>query len=349
MDLLSANVFPILWYIVLIVAVFAYALGDGFDLGIGSFYLALNKDQRRILIKSMGPIWDGNEVWLIIIFGGLLAGFPPVYGTLLSIFYMPIWTLVFFYIFRGCSLEFMSKISHKLWVLFWEIMFSASSLLISLFLGVLGGNLLLGVPLSPETPYAAMSWSLFFRPFAVLCGLVVLLAFSMHGVCFSLIKTPQEYQQRFDRIFQYSFFGFLLFFLMAFSVAFIGIKQAPDLHITHTSFLHLPRWVWLTLLMTVTLFVCFLCQKNLQRRCFFKAFICSSFNLFFLIAVAVALTFPNLLSSIDENFSHLTIFNSSANIATLQSLIIIVLIGLPLVIGYNLYIYRIFKGKTFLK
>lgn len=345
MELSLTNVLPIIWYAILGVAIFAYALGDGFDLGIGSIYLTLDRVQKRTLIRSIGPIWDGNEVWLIIIFGGLFAGFPSVYGTVLSIFYMPIWILVFFYIFRGCSLEFMSKISHKYWVAFWEVMFSGSSILISLFLGILGGNLLTGLPLLPDAQYAGMSWQLFFRPFSILCGLLVLAAFSMHGVCFSLLKTHRELHKRLVRIFQYAFFSYLLFYLMAFSVVFIGIKQAAELHISTASFLHTPKWVWLTLFMGATMQICFLCQKNIQRGCYLRAFIYSSLNMLFLVLLSVVLTFPNLLS-FEGGTRHFTIFNSCADVATLKNLVVIVLIGLPFIIGYNLYIYRVFKGKV---
>lgn len=347
MDLSLATLLPIAWYLILGVAVFAYALGDGFDLGIGSIYLSVGKKERQIMLQSIGPVWDGNEVWLIIIFGGLFAGFPSVYGTLLSIFYMPIWSLIFLYIFRGCSLEFRNKVSKDWWVLLWDVIFSLTSMLISFSLGTLAGNILLGVPLSSDH-YEYASWSLFFRPFAVLCGLLTLGAFSMHGITFTLLKTPVELQKRLVKLFQYIFSGYLMLYLMIFSVIIIGIKQAPDLYIL-THFFNLPKYCWLSLSMILSLLGCFLCQKNINRGRHIAAFLCSAMNMLCVISSFSIVMFPNLLIATDSSQSNMTIFNAAANVNTLKSLVLIVLFGLPFVVLYNVYIYRLFKGKIDLK
>ncbi|ETR79986.1 Cytochrome d ubiquinol oxidase subunit II [Chlamydia pneumoniae B21] len=135
MELSLTSLLPLAWYVILGVAVFAYSFGDGFDLGLGAVYLKAKEDkERRILLNSIGPVWDGNEVWLVIIVGGLFAGFPACYATLLSIFYMPIWTLVLLYIFRGCSLEFRSKSESVSWKTFWDIIFICSGDCHQLFL-----------------------------------------------------------------------------------------------------------------------------------------------------------------------------------------------------------------------
>ena len=116
MEISLTMMLPVIWYAILCIAVFAYALGEGFDLGLSTIYfLSKEEKERRWLLNSIGPVWDGNEVWLVIMFAGLFAGFPTAYGTLLSIFYMPIWTMVMLYIFRGCSLEFRSKAESRRW------------------------------------------------------------------------------------------------------------------------------------------------------------------------------------------------------------------------------------------
>lgn len=344
MEMFLVTVLPVAWYLVLAVAVFAYALGDGFDLGIGSIYLTMRKRERQVLLKSIGPIWDGNEVWLIIIFGGLFAGFPSVYGTLLSIFYMPIWSLIFFYIFRGCSLEFRNKLTKNWWTSFWDVVFSLASISISFFLGTLAGNILLGLPLDPNN-YEYALWALFFRPFPVLCGVLTVAAFSMHGITFALLKSPVDLHKQLVKLFQYIFSGYLMMYLMIFSVIIIGINRMPELYIS-THLLNFPKYCWLSFCMTFGLLGCFLCQKNIHKNRHIAAFVYSAINMLCIIGSFSIVMFPNLLISTVSVANNMTIFNTAANISTLKSLMLIVIIGLPLIVLYNVYVYRIFKGKV---
>ncbi|WP_348662835.1 cytochrome d ubiquinol oxidase subunit II [Chlamydia vaughanii] len=347
MEFSLASMLPIAWYAILVVAVFAYSLGDGFDLGLSTIYFISREDkERRVLLNSIGPVWDGNEVWLIIIFGGLFAGFPAAYGTLLSIFYMPIWTLVLLYVCRGCSLEFRSKAESRKWKVFWDSVFCISGLTISFFLGVLVGNMILGLPISPITPYASLSWVLFFRPYALLCGTLVICSFAIHAVTFVLMKTSGELQERVIKRFSYFLSAFLVVYLLLISASLAMIPQTRGSAFQAGSFSGVPAYPVLILLMAMTLGSCFATKNCISRQRYGYAFIYSACNLLLLILSAVTLIFPNLLLSTVSPEHSYTIYNTAASSKTLQSLLIIVLIGLPFIIGYGVYIYRVFRGKT---
>ncbi|ANH78888.1 cytochrome d ubiquinol oxidase subunit II [Candidatus Chlamydia sanziniae] len=338
MELSLTAILPIVWYVILGAAVFAYALGDGFDLGLGIIYpMAKDNTERRILLNSIGPVWDGNEVWLIIIVGGLFAGFPRAYANLLSIFYMPIWTLVLMYICRGCALEFRSKSESSSWQTVWDVVFVVSGMAIGLFLGTLVGNIILGLPLSPETPYSSLSWLLFFRPYAVLCGSLVVSAFAIHGACFALMKTSGPLQKRIANRFSHVLSVFLVFYLFILFVSVTTIHKRFDAFPTNP----------LLILSIVLIFSCCVAARtSVSRKRYGYAFIYSALNLLMLILSAVILTFPNLLlSTINPEYSY-TIYNSVVEVKTLKSLLLIVLIGLPLASAYSIYVYRVFRGKT---
>ncbi|BAE81114.1 cytochrome D oxidase subunit II [Chlamydia felis Fe/C-56] len=347
MEFSLASMLPIAWYAILVVAVFAYSLGDGFDLGLSTIYFISRADEeRRVLLNSIGPVWDGNEVWLIIIFGGLFAGFPSAYGALLSIFYMPIWTLVLLYIFRGCSLEFRSKAESTKWKAFWDVVFCVSGIAISFFLGAIVGNMILGLPMSPTTQYSSLSWLLFFRPYAFLCGALVVSAFSIHGATFTLMKTSGELHHRIVKRFSYVLSAFLVIYLLLIGTTLVMIPQTKGYSFPIGSFIGVPTYPVLILLLAMTL-ACSLATKTcISKQRYGCAFLYSSCNLLLLILSSVALVFPNLLfSTVSSEYSY-TIYNAAASMKTLQSLLVIVLVGLPFIIAYGVYIYRVFKGKT---
>ena len=347
MEFSLTTILPIAWYVILCVAVFAYALGDGFDLGLSTIYfLSKEEKERRLLLNSIGPVWDGNEVWFVIIFAGLFAGFPIAYGTLLPVFYMPVWTMVMLYIFRGCSLEFRSKAESRYWKSFWDLLFSASGMSISFFLGTFAGNLLVGLPIAPDTSYSDLSWKLFFRPYPVLCGLFVVAAFALHGVSFALTKTTEGFQQRLRNQFPYILSSYLVLYLCLLVATILGMPQTRGVCCRVGGESGIPAYPLLILIAVATLSCCYAEKKAVAVAKYGKAFILSCMNLFFPILAYNVLLFPNLvISTVDSRYT-ITIFNGSAEPRALQCLITIVLIGLPLVIAYAVYIYRVFRGKT---
>ena len=154
-----------LWYLVVCGASVAYVVLDGFDLGVGMLHLFTKKDEeRRLMLNAIGPVWDGNEVWIVIVGGALLAGFPAAYATLCSAFYTPLMIFLAGIIFRAIAIEFRSKLPHSKWRSCWDWVFFLGSFIIAFVLGVLLGNLVRGIPLDHEGEFLGTFWG-FFTPY----------------------------------------------------------------------------------------------------------------------------------------------------------------------------------------
>ena len=186
----------LIWYSVICLSVVAYVILDGFDLGVGMVHLFTSKDEeRRIMLNAIGPVWDGNEVWIIIVSGGLLAGFPGAYATICSAFYVPIMIFLAGIIFRAVSIEFRSKLESVRWRHFWDAMFSISSYVISFILGILLGNLVMGIPIDVNGVFHGTFWS-FFTPYTILMGITGIALFMMHGCIYLVMKTEGEFHDK---------------------------------------------------------------------------------------------------------------------------------------------------------
>lgn len=178
------------WMFLVIGAVFSgYAILDGFDLGAGTVHLFLKKEEsRRIALNAIGPVWDGNEVWLVIGGGTLFAGFPKVYATLLSAFYVPFMLFLVMLILRAIAIEFRSKEPMLWWRKLWDITYSVSSTLVGFTLGVVLGNVVLGIEIDGNMIYKGGFLDVF-NPYALLTGLTVVTLFALHGSVYLVMKT----------------------------------------------------------------------------------------------------------------------------------------------------------------
>ena len=166
-------------------------------LGVGALHLLVKDDiERRIMINSIGPVWDGNEVWLVTGGGALFAAFPHVYATVFSGFYTAFMMLLFALIFRAIAIEFRSKRPGKTWRKSWDISFSVSSILIAFLMGVALGNIITGIPLGADKEFAGSFWSLI-NPYTVLVGITTVALFMMHGSIYVVMKTEGELQKKF--------------------------------------------------------------------------------------------------------------------------------------------------------
>ncbi len=184
------------WFIIFVVLLTGFAILDGFDYGVGIFHLFSKEDkERRLMLNTIGPVWDGNEVWLVTAGGALFAGFPSVYATLCSAFYFPIMILLTGLIFRAVAIEFRSKRPMLWWRWMWDILFSLASLVVSLGLGVVVGNLIIGIPLDERMEFIGSFWSLL-NPYALLVGVLAAALFSMHGVIYVLMKTEGKLHEK---------------------------------------------------------------------------------------------------------------------------------------------------------
>jgi cytochrome d ubiquinol oxidase subunit II len=334
---MQENLLAVIWYIVLGVSVVAYTVLDGFDLGVGILNFFTKKDQeRRIFLNSIGPVWDGNEVWLVIVGGALLAGFPVVYASLASGFYTLVMLLLAALIFRAVAIEFRSKEASLRWRFFWDFVFSVSSLIIAFGVGLVLGNLVEGLPINEKGDFVG-SLPLFFRPYAILVGLTSVALFTMHGSIYLVMKTEGALH---DRLRKWSTRSMILFAIMYFFLTVATLIYMPHMA---ERFKDMP---WLIVIAGLAA----LSFANIPRE-FTKgndgwAFLSSCSLIGLLVLIFGIGTFPRLIVSCLDPAYSLTIFNTCSSKLTLTVLLIIVAIGIPLVLAYGTCIYRIFRGKV---
>lgn len=327
-----------IWYLVIGVCVIFYVALDGFDLGVGIMNFFTKKDQeRRIFLNSIGPVWDGNEVWLVIVGGALFAGFPDVYATLFSGFYNFCMIFLAGLIFRAVAIEFRSKRESKNWRLIWDAIFSFSSLFIAFGLGVVLGNLMDGIPLNENKDFVG-SFEIFFRPFPVLIGVFTISLLMVHGSIYLAMKTEGALHNRLRNWAKRCMWVFVGIFALTSVLTWV---KAPHLVIRFKEnpfFLIVPILALLAILNVPRMFA-----RNWDGWAFLSS--CASIVLLF--CVFGIGTFPYLVrSTINPEANSLSFFNASASALTLKVLLIIVGIGIPLVLAYGTIIYRIFRGKV---
>lgn len=185
-----------IWFILVGVLLSGYAILDGFDLGVGMLHLLGKNDyERRVFLNSIGPVWDGNEVWLITGGGALFAAFPEVYATVFSGFYLALFFLLVVLVFRAVAIEFRSKRESFRWRQNWDIAFSLSSYVIALLLGVAVGNIIVGIPLDNKHEFIGKFWTLL-NPYSILVGITSVALFMMHATIYLVMKTEGEIQEK---------------------------------------------------------------------------------------------------------------------------------------------------------
>lgn len=336
-ELFITYLYPGLWFVVLALSISLYVILDGFDLGIGVIYLFAKGDgSRRQLLNAIGPVWDGNEVWLVLIFGGLFAGFPPVYATLLSLFYLPVWYLVFFLIFRVISIEFRSKSESYIWRHIWDVIFSVSSIMILAFLGGFLGNIVRGFSLDFSREIIQEKVS-FFNRYSLLSSLFSISLTMLHGILYAIIKVSEELLMLLKRLVVNAYVIFVCFYLFMF------IYTLTNNFYIRCKITDCPLSYMLVALNVLSLIMM---RIFIKKEKFVFAFVCSSVNIFCLISNIFVLLFPNILRSSLDDSQSLTIINAASGNITLGILLIIVAVGLPFVIGYMFYVYRTFRGKV---
>lgn len=328
----------LLWYCVLGISVVFYVALDGFDLGVGILHLLTKKDEdRRVFLNSIGPVWDGNEVWLVIVGGALFAGFPEVYATLFSGFYDMCMLLLAGLIFRAVAIEFRSKRDTRKWRHAWDCVFSIASMVIAFGIGIVLGNLMEGIPIDANGDFVG-HFGIFLRPYPVLIGLFTLSLLMMHGSIFLAMKTEDSLHARVRRWAKKSIKLFTFMFVLITVVTWATTPQMTNRFLENPWFMCVPVAALVAILSVPKLFA-----RNLDGW----AFLSSSFCIVLLFCTFGIATFPNLVvSTINPAENSLTLYNSAASVLTLKVLLLIVAIGIPMVLAYGVMIYRIFRGKV---
>jgi cytochrome bd ubiquinol oxidase subunit II len=335
---MSHEALQVIWYLLIGVLIAGYAILDGFDLGVGvlSPFVAKGDRERRLLLNAIGPFWDGNEVWLLTAGGALFAAFPHVYATVFSGFYLALMLVLFALIFRAVSFEFRSKIEDVGWRKVWDGAFFVGSLLPALLTGVALGNILRGVPVDAQMEYAGTFFTLL-NPFSLLVGATGLAMFMTHGALWLLIKTEGEVAERARKWANGAWLAWVVLTVLT------GIVGAIDVPAAFNNYLQAPlAWVIPAL---VILFLV-LTRVNLTRAHSGRAFLFSALSIASLVGMVGAASFPYLLRARPAAEHGLTIYMASSSKNTLTAMLIIAGIGVPLVIAYTIYVYRVFRGKA---
>ena len=327
----------LIWYVILCLSVVFYVVLDGFDLGVGCLHLFVKTDRdRRILLNAIGPVWDGNEVWIIIVFGGLLAGFPPVYATLCSSFYNLIMILIAGLMFRAASIEFRSKIASVGWRKTWDLTFSLASYIIAFCIGLLLANLVEGIAIDKHGNFTGSFWD-FFSPYTVLVGLTGISLFMMHAIVYLLMKTEGALYAKIQK--------WLLPTLGVFFFFYVTITLLTMLHHPHMTAL-MRKNPALFFVGVLALFATLCIPYAVYKGRNGWAFLASSLAIALLLALFSIGTFPLMIRSKMDPAWSLTFANAASSEATLKIILLIAAIGVPFVIGYGFWIYRTFRGKV---
>jgi len=319
------------WFLLVGVLLAGYSILDGFDLGIGVLFpfLARNEDERRTLIRAIGPVWDGNEVWLLTAGGALFAAFPLAYATVFSGFYLALMLVLFALILRAVSLEFRTHDPKRKGL--WEAAFVGGSLIPALLFGVALGNVVVGIPLDARTEYAGNFFTLL-RPLPLVFGVLGLAAILLQGSAFAALKTVGPLQERARRAARLLAAATASAFVLSFIAVWIYLPGALK---------SLPAWIFAVLVYL---------SLGLARRAAIigndmTIVIFSSATFLGLWGVVGSIHHPNLVRAADPALS-LTIANASSSALTLKVMLVIALVGMPLVVGYTVFAYRVFKGKA---
>ncbi len=327
------------WFLLIGILIAGYAILDGFDLGVGVLHLfARNDRERRIHMNAIGPVWDGNEVWLLAAGGALFAVFPIVYATVFSGFYLAFMLLLFALIFRAVSLEFRGKIKPSRWRGFWDWCFGLGSLLPAVLFGVAVGNILRGLPIDANMMFTGSFLGLL-NGYSLLIGVLSLALFTMHGAVYMTMKTEGELLERMRRWVNSSWIAVVILYSLA-TVASIFVSP----YLFENTMDNLFFWLLLILLLGSLVYI----PVATRGEKYFRAFFASSTAIACMIGFIGMSIYPWLVPSVtDLNFS-LTIYNASSTPRTLKVMLTIVLTGMPLVIAYTIFIYRVFRGKVVL-
>ena len=332
-DLLSFICFALLGVLLI-----GYAILDGFDLGVGMLhpFIAKSDHERRLVMNSIGPLWDGNEVWLVTFGGALFAAFPNAYASVLSSFYTLFYCVLTCLIGRAVSLEFRSKVKSNWWRAIWDRFFFLSSAMLSFLLGVAAGNIMKGMSLGPDYHYEGnfaeqLGW------YPILVGLLTMSLFSLHGAIFLYLKTEGELQERTRQAINKLFLLFAGMYLTVTIATLFTVEHATE------NIRNYPA-LWI-----VPVLNC-LAVLNIPRAMHLKrpgyAFFTSAMVITALATLFSVAIYPNfIMSTIDPAFDA-TVTNSRSSEATLKLILIIAAVGMPFVASYTFIIYRIFSGKV---
>lgn len=330
--------YNIIWFLLVGILFTGYAMLDGFDLGVGILHLFVKSDHdRRVFLNAIGPVWDGNEVWLVTGGGALFAAFPMVYATVFSGFYDAFMLLLFALIFRAVAIEFRSKEKYRWWRRLWDRAFAFGSFLAAFLIGVAMGNVTWGIPLNEHHEFIGNVFDLL-HPYPLFLGVTTVALFAMHANIYLILKTEGELQERLTHWIKLTIPFYLICFVI-FNFATVAFCE----HIRNALS---ERPVILSVLFLLCIFVTANIPREIHHHKHFRAFLCSCASMLLLMALFGAAVFPNMLFSNPELANTLDIYNGASTTKTLRFMFFVALIGVPIVLTYTSCVYYVFRGKV---
>jgi len=336
-----------IWFWLVAFMITAYVVLDGFDIGAGIIYPFVSKtdDERRAVLRTIGPVWDGNEVWLLAAGGTLYFAFPLLYASAFSGFYLPLHMVLWLLILRAIGIEFRTHLPEPVWRGFFDGMFVLSSVLLSVFFGAALGNVVRGVPLREDGFFFEALWTNWrvgpnpgiLDWYTVIAGVVALAALAMHGALYVSLKTETDLNARAKRIVKFVWPVVLVMTLVSL-VATLWIR--PELLNNYKAApiaFAIPAIVFGALLLILHFH-----SKGNEKA----AFIASGVYIAFMLVGAAVGVYPNVLPASSDPALSLTIYNTKTGPYSLKGGLVWWSIGMVIALGYFVFIYRMFRGKV---
>jgi cytochrome d ubiquinol oxidase subunit II len=337
---------PTLWFAIIAVMLTAYVILDGFDIGAGAIHLfaARTDDERKQVIRAIGPVWDGNEVWLLATGGVLYFVFPQLYASSFSGFYLPLMMVLWLLMLRAIGIEFRAHLEQDVWKQFFDAIFALASILLAIFYGAALGNVVRGVPLGQDHYFFLplfTNWRVGPEPgildwYTVLSGVLALVALASHGAHYVAVKTEAALNQRARRIAAVLWPAQLALTLLSL-LATLWIR--PELSANYRT---APIGYIIPLAVFDSIFAMFIFSRKGNDL---GAFLASSFYLAFMLVGAVFALYPVILPAVDPRYN-LTIQNSVTASYALAIGLRWFSLGMVLALAYFVFIYRMFRGKV---
>lgn len=336
-----------IWFWLVAVMIVGYVVLDGFDLGVGVLHLFLvrNEAERQATLRSIGPVWDGNEVWLLAGGGTLYFAFPLLYASAFSGFYLPLMIVLWLLVLRGVSLELRNHIDVGVWRTLLDGLFGFASALLTIFYGAALANVIRGVPLRQDGYFFLPLWTNW-KPgtvpgildwYTVIGGLVALVALTMHGALWLTIKVSGDLEQRARRI-VYPLWNVLLALTIVSLIATMAVRPQ-----TLNNYYHYPVTFIVPVGVVASLLAIRLWNQRMQPV---KAFVASCVYLFFMLAGACWGLYPTLLPATGNSGLDITLDRAISGPHTLSVGLAWWTFGMALAVGYVVFVYSRFKGKA---
>ena len=361
----------LIWWLLVGVLLIGFAVTDGFDLGTAALlpYTGRSDEERRVVINTVGPVWDGNQVWFITAGGALFAAWPLVYAAAFSGFYFALLLVLLALIVRPVGFDFRSKLPHPRWRGFWDAALCVGGVVPSLVFGVAFGNLFLGVPFHYDDTlrpfYSGSFWALL-NPFALLCGVVSLSMLLLHGALYTQLRTEGELSARARRAARAAGAVFIVTFAAAGLWLAIGIQgyrvaAMPDANGVVTPLMQTVErstgswfanfgahpWLWLAPLAGIAGAALAMGLSAARRPG--AGIAASGIAIAGTILAAGLALFPFVMPSSTHPDASLTLWNATSSHFTLQVMFWAVVLFLPIVLAYTTWAYRKLRGKVTLE